>query len=120
MDKKIEVNTEPFEYTLSIIGGKWKMVIMFWLSKCEVMRYGELKKSIKGITHKMLSSQLKELENDNIIIRKEYSQIPPKVEYFLSERGWSLMPILNEMCHWGGENFKSRTSNQINRKESMI
>lgn len=110
MDEKIEVRTEPFEYTLSIIGGKWKMVIMFWLSKGKVMRYGELKKSVKGITHKMLSSQLKELEADDIIVRREYHQVPPKVEYFLSERGWSLMPILEGMCKWGGKNLKSNAS----------
>lgn len=96
-----EVFSAPFEYTLSIIGGKWKMIIMFWLSKRDVMRYGELKKSIKGITHKMLSSQLKELERDHIIVRKEYHQIPPKVEYYLSERGWTLMPTLEGMCQWG-------------------
>jgi len=96
-----EVFSAPFEYTLSIIGGKWKMSIMFWLSKRKIMRYGELKKSITGITHKMLSSQLKELEYEGVIIRKEYHQIPPKVEYFLSEKGWTLMPILEEMCKWG-------------------
>src|SRR5471030_3382513 len=101
MNEKIEVYSEPFEYTLSLIGGKWKMVIMFWLSKGGTMRYGELKKSVKGITHKMLSSQLKELEINDVIIRKEYRQIPPKVEYSLSENGLSLMPILEEMCSWG-------------------
>lgn len=106
MDEKTEVDSEPFEYTLSIISGKWKMVIMFWLWSCGVMRYGELKKSVKGITHKMLSSQLKELEANDIIVRKEYSQVPPKVEYFLSEKGVSLMPILKEMCIWGHSNFK--------------
>lgn len=99
--KKIEVYSAPFEYTISIIGGKWKMIIMFWLSKCEVMRYGELKYAIKGITHKMLSDQLKDLIDDDIIVRKEYNQIPPKVEYYLSEKGKSLMPILEEMCTWG-------------------
>jgi DNA-binding HxlR family transcriptional regulator len=56
MDEKIEINSEPFEYTLSIISGKWKMVIMFWLWRCGVMRYGAIKKSVKNITHKMLSS----------------------------------------------------------------
>ena len=101
MNQEIEVYSEPFEYTLSIIGGKWKMVIMFWLSKLKVMRYGKLKKSINGITHKMLSSQLKELEADDIIVRKEYHQVPPKVEYSLSEKGLSLMPILEQMCSWG-------------------
>jgi DNA-binding HxlR family transcriptional regulator len=106
MDQEIEVYSAPFEYTLSIIGGKWKMVIMFWLSKRKVMRYGELKKSIKGITHKMLSAQLKELEADNIIIRIEYHQVPPKVEYLLSEKGLSLMPILEGMCSWGHLHIK--------------
>ncbi|WP_315121184.1 helix-turn-helix domain-containing protein [uncultured Clostridium sp.] len=106
MDKEIEVNSEPFEYTLSVIGGKWKMTIMFWLHACEVLRYGELKRCVKGITHKMLSSQLKELESDDIIVRKEYHQVPPKVEYFLSKKGLSLMPILEEICKWGHLNIE--------------
>lgn len=100
MDKK-EVYSKPFVYTMSLIGGKWKMIIMFWLWKREVMRYGELKKNIEGITHKMLSSQLKELEADGLLNRKEYPQIPPKVEYSLTEKGRSLMPVLQAMCEWG-------------------
>ncbi|WP_026883450.1 winged helix-turn-helix transcriptional regulator [Clostridium akagii] len=111
MNQEIEVVTEPFEYTLSIFGGKWKMVIMFWLSKGEVMRYGELKKAINGITHKMLSAQLKELQADDIIVRKEYRQVPPKVEYFLSEKGLSLMPILESMCSWGHLHYKDAINN---------
>lgn len=105
MDKNVEVNSKPFEYTLSIISGKWKMIILFWLWKCKIMRYGEIKNSVKGITHKVLSNQLKELEADGIIVRTEYRQIPPKVEYSLSKKGLSLMPILNEMCIWGHLNF---------------
>lgn len=108
MDKNIEVNSAPFEYASSIISGKWKMIIMFWISNYKVMRYGELKKSIKGITHKMLSNQLKELEADNLIIRKEYHQVPPKVEYYLSEKGWSIVPILKEMCSWGHLYYKDK------------
>lgn len=96
-----DITSTPFGYTLSIIGGKWKMVIMFWLVEYEVLRYGELKRCIGNISDKMLNNQLKELERDGIIIRKEYPQIPPKVEYYLSERGYSLMPILEEMCNWG-------------------
>lgn len=95
------VHTEPFLYTLSIIGGKWKMIILFWLWKQHVLRYGQLKKNISGITHKMLSSQLKELEKDGLIVRKSYPQIPPKVEYSLSEKGLSIMPVLEAMCKWG-------------------
>ena len=116
MDEKIEINSEPFEYTLSIISGKWKMVIMFWLWRCGVMRYGAIKKSVKNITHKMLSSQLKELEADDIIVRTEYNQIPPKVEYSLSEKGVSLMPILKEMCIWGHSNFKGNIDMQCTER----
>lgn len=96
-----EVNSKPFEYTLSLIGGKWKLHILFWLSKQEIMRYGEIKKALEKITHKMLSSQLKELEKDDLISRKEYPQVPPKVEYRLTDKGRSLMSVLEGMCQWG-------------------
>ena len=92
------VEDTPFGYTLSVIGGKWKMVIMFVLVEHDVMRYSELKRAIPGITHKMLSAQLKELEADGIVTRTEYQQVPPKVEYALSAKGLSRMPILEEMC----------------------
>lgn len=105
MDRQVEVNSKPIEYTLSIIGGKWKIIIMFWLWKCGTLRYSELKKSINQITHKMLSSQLSDLEADHIVIRKDYHQIPPKVEYSLSPKGLSLMPVLSEMCNWGIQNM---------------
>ena len=101
MNSNSEVNSKPFEYTLSLISGKWKMSIIFWLWHRKIMRYDELKKSISKITHKVLSRQLKELENNGLIIRTEYPEIPPKVEYSLSNKGLSLMPILKEMCKWG-------------------
>jgi len=94
----------PFDFTLSLIGGKWKMKIMYELSSDTILRYGELKRKIPAITHKMLSSQLTELENSGIVHRKEYPQIPPKVEYSLTPKGKSLMPILEEMCRWGVAN----------------
>ncbi|MCE1247832.1 MAG: helix-turn-helix transcriptional regulator [Firmicutes bacterium] len=94
----------PFEDTLDIVGGKWKLKIIYELACEKVERYGELKRNIPGITHKMLSSQLKELEQDGMIIRTEYPQIPPKVEYSLSPKGKSFLPILNQMCDWGKEN----------------
>lgn len=95
------VTDSPFGYTLSVIGGKWKMAIMFALVENKVMRFSELLRYIPHITQKMLSAQLKELEADGIILRKEYQQIPPKVEYSLTKKGLSLMPVLNEMCKWG-------------------
>lgn len=94
----------PFEYTLAKIGGKWKMRIIYELGCEPILRYGELKRNIPYITHKMLSTQLKELENDSIITRKEYPQIPPKVEYALSQKGLSLFPIIDSMCQWGTTN----------------
>ena len=93
----------PFTYTLSLIGGKWKMIILYLLQENEVVRFNELKRKIGGITYKTLSTQLKELEEDRLIHRKEYPQIPPKVEYSLTPRGESLIPILNAMCEWGCE-----------------
>lgn len=101
MEKGKEVYSKPFEYTLSLVSGKWKMHILFWLWHSEVMRYGEIKRVLEGITHKMLSKQLKELEADDLLIRKEYPQVPPKVEYSLSEKGESLIPVLDAMCKWG-------------------
>lgn len=91
----------PFGYTLSLIHGKWKIVILYWLIEEKTVRYNELRRLIDSITHKTLSSQLKELEADSLIVRKEYAQIPPKVEYSLSEKGRSLYPILEAMCRWG-------------------
>ena len=80
------------------------MRIIYELGCESVLRYGELKRNISYITHKMLSTQLKELENVGLLTRKEYPQIPPKVEYSLSEKGLTLFPIIDEMCKWGRKN----------------
>lgn len=93
-----------FSYTLSLINGKYKMTILYALMEFNVVRYNELQRYIKDISYKTLSLSLKELERDQLIIRKEYPQIPPKVEYSLSERGKSLIPILDQMCEWGSKN----------------
>lgn len=103
MDKICCSKQEPFEYALSIVGGKWKLKILFQLASNPILRYGEMKRNIDCITHKMLSTQLKELENDGMIIRKEYPQVPPKVEYTLSSKGLAFIPILDGMCNWGKE-----------------
>ncbi|OWR30002.1 hypothetical protein CDO73_13070 [Saccharibacillus sp. O23] len=94
-------NDNPFEYTLSLIGGKWKMRIIYRLVCEKSQRYGELKRSLPGITHKMLSSQLKELEAAGIVSREAFAETPPRVEYALTARGRTLMPILDAMCNWG-------------------
>ena len=98
------LSTTGFSYTLSLINGKYKMTILYTLMEFGVVRFNEMKKYIGGISYKTLSSTLKELEADQLIIRKEYPQIPPKVEYMLSERGRSLMNILDQLCVWGEEN----------------
>lgn len=105
-----DVNIPPFAYAISLIGGKWKMHILYWLSKKGILRYSELKKSLGNITHKMLSAQLKELEKDGLIIRNEYPQVPPKVEYSLTEKGLSVMPLLNLICEWGYEHMPSENN----------
>lgn len=93
-----------FSYTMSLISGKHKMIILYCLMEFEPVRFNEMKRYLGKITDKTLSSNLKELENDQLIVRKEYPQIPPKVEYSLSERGRSLMKVLDQLCIWGAEN----------------
>ncbi len=90
-----------FSYTLSLINGKYKMTILYTLMEFGVVRFNEMKKYIGEISYKTLSVTLKELEADGVVHREEYPQIPPKVEYSLTERGKSLIPILDGMCEWG-------------------
>ena len=95
-----------FSYTLSLIAGKHKMVILYCLMEFEPVRFNELRRYVKSISDKTLSGNLKELESDGLIIRKEYPQIPPKVEYTLTERGHTLVQVLDQLCVWGENNRK--------------
>lgn len=88
------------EATMEVIGGKWKPIILCNL-RHQPMRPSDLKRNIEGISQKMLTQQLRELEADNIITRKVYQQVPPKVEYALSDYGQSLTVILDQLCAWG-------------------
>ena len=101
--EKANFEDTGFSYTLSLISGKHKMVILYCLMEFEVVRFNELKRYLKNVSDKTLSNNLKELEADRLIIRKEYPQIPPKVEYSLSSKGRSLLPIMESMCQWGTE-----------------
>ena len=92
-----------FHYTMSLIQGKYKMFILYTLMDFGVVRFNEMKRYIRGISFKTLSATLKELEADGLVHREEYPQTPPKVEYSLTERGRSLIPILDQMCTWGEE-----------------
>lgn len=92
----------PVEFAMDRIGGTWKMPIL-WRLKDRVMRYGELKKDIPHITHKMLTTQLRELEDEGFILRKVYPVVPPKVEYSITERGRSAIPIIDTIRSYGLE-----------------
>ena len=99
--EQAKLGNTGFSYTLSLINGKYKMTILYYLIAFEVVRFNEMKRYIGTVSFKTLSLSLKELESDGLIIRNEYPQIPPKVEYSLSARGKSLIPILDAMCEWG-------------------
>jgi len=90
----------PVTTTLSVIGGKWKPIILYTIT-VETKRFSEIKKLIPAISQKMLTQQLRELEEDSIIHRRVYPVVPPKVEYSITEYGRTLMPILDAMVAWG-------------------
>ncbi len=94
--------TCPIEATLSLIGGKYKAIILWHLLN-HTMRYSELHKKMPNATDKMLTQQLRELEKDGLITRTVYPVVPPKTEYSLTDFGKSLVPILNDMCDWGND-----------------
>ncbi|MBW4573967.1 MAG: helix-turn-helix transcriptional regulator [Aphanothece sp. CMT-3BRIN-NPC111] len=95
------------ESTLKVIGGRWKVLILRELFQ-EVKRFGELHRALNGITQKMLTQQLREMEQDGIIHREVYLQVPPKVEYSLTDSGKMLQPILDAMHDWGNRYLKER------------
>lgn len=99
-----------FFHTMTLIHGKYKMYILYTLMGFEKVRFNEMKRYIKGISFKMLSTSLKELEADGLIHREEYPQVPPKVEYSLTDTGRSLIPILDSICSWGLEHRKNEGS----------
>lgn len=95
-----EYNCEK-EVTLSVIGGKWKLIILWHLGKSGTKRFNELRACIPDITQRVLTTQLRELEEDGVVHRQVYAEVPPKVEYSLTPRGESLIPILEQMYEWG-------------------
>ena len=97
-------NETGYSYTLSLISGKYKPVILYCLMEYEPVRFNEMQRYLGNIADKTLSQNLKELEADNLIIRTMYPQVPPKVEYTLTERGHSLVKVLDQLCEWGLKN----------------
>ncbi len=101
------------ELTLALIGGKWKSLIL-WRLGDNTLRFSELKKSLPQVTQKMLTQQLRELEEDGLVHRHVYTQVPPRVEYSLTQAGKSILPILNTMCEWGLQYITSFSKENTN------
>lgn len=95
-----KVYNNPVELALEVLGGKWKMPIL-WRVKDKPWRYGELKKSLGKITHKMLTQQLRELEEDGLVHREVFAEVPPRVEYTITEEGKTVIPIIKALQKWG-------------------
>lgn len=111
--RKVEIcKDHPYgcsvEATLSVIGGRWKPVIIFQLLQNDVLRFGELKKAIDGVTQRMLTNQLRELEKDGIVSRKVYAEVPPRVEYSLTDYGRTLEFIMLAMREWGDKHMNAK------------
>lgn len=99
MDTKMEYRC-TVGVTLDIIGGKWKAVILWHLSH-KTLRFSQLQRRLPGVTQKMLTQQLRELERHGMVHRQVYAEVPPRVEYSLTDAGTTLKPILSQMCTWG-------------------
>ena len=94
----------PMSRLQGVLSGKWKILILWYVAFYKVQRFGELSRRLEGITQSTLTKQLRELEQDGFLHREVYPEVPPKVEYSLTERGKSLIPILDGMCEWGERN----------------
>ncbi len=103
----------PLEYGLAIFGGKWKSRIICVLSAKDTLRYSELRNEMKNITDAVLASTLKELIADQIVCRRSYDEIPPRVEYSLTDKGKSVVPILQSICQWSGIFYKEDGENEM-------
>ena len=104
----VDMNECPVASAINVIGGKWKVIILYQL-RGKTLRFGELRKSIPKITQKMLTQQLRELEKDKLITRHVYAEVPPKVEYTATVLAHLLNPALDALCEWGGEYQKAHS-----------
>lgn len=106
-EEKIKKVCCEIELTLAVVGGKWKPLILYYLAMTGTKRFGEIRKFLNTITHKTLTNQLRELEQDLLIKRDVYPEVPPRVEYTLTETGETLIPLLEMMCTWGQKHATS-------------
>ncbi len=112
--KKLEEDIRcPLEYGLAIFGGKWKSRIICVLSAQKTLRYSEIRKEMYNITDAVLAATLKELIQDGIINRRSYDEIPPRVEYCLTQKGETIVPILQSICQWAGVFYKEDSANEM-------
>jgi DNA-binding HxlR family transcriptional regulator len=102
----------PAAATIEVLGGRWKAHIVWHLLQ-GTRRFGELHRALGGVTQKVLTQQLRELEADGVVSRKVFAEVPPRVEYSLTERGWSIKPVIDAMCKWG----KGRTERRRMKAE---
>ena len=105
----------PLEYGLDVFGGKWKSRIICVLADKKFLRYSVIRKEMCNITDAVLATTLKELIRDGIANRKQYDEIPPRVEYSLTEKGKSVVPILQSICQWSGMYYKDTNENQLSQ-----
>jgi DNA-binding HxlR family transcriptional regulator len=101
IDEDVPVDPCPVEVTLAVIGGKWKAVLVFHMARGGVQRFAELRRKTPGISERVLTRQLRELEADGIVTREVFPEVPPRVEYSLTDYGRTLKPITEAMCEWG-------------------
>ena len=102
----------PILHVFRCIGGKWKLPVLWHLAEKDTMRYNELKRSVRGVTNMMLTKCLRELEDFGLVHRRQYNEIPPKVEYSLTERGKKLLPALEALYAWGREHLDFAVSSE--------
>jgi DNA-binding HxlR family transcriptional regulator len=107
----------PIEATLSVLGGKWTPLVL-WHLRDETLRFGELRRKIPNITKKMLSQRLQELEAEGVVHREAYAEVPPRVEYSLTDFGETLRPVLESMCEWGAEYLNQEETAAVAESEA--
>jgi DNA-binding HxlR family transcriptional regulator len=122
MEKVTYQNVEhcPVTFTMEVIGGKWKLLVIYLVSN-GINRFGKMSMMLRGISKQMLTTQLRELEGDGIIERRIYAEIPPRVEYFLTAKGQSLLPIIALMKEWGLSHLQEERRETLDqRRETAV